>query len=504
MNDTPVPSRLRRLSLIVLIFAVLVQVAVAVATAPAATAAPCLDCPGDGGGGGGTAWHSVTTITPPAVGSVNVVQGQTLTQSCSAGNPSGCTIDDALVGTDRPTSAWPSYTLAYAGPTGYANSWTGRCSGTGVCTFSNDQEASSVVAHSFDVQPPTVSVVAPARVSPTATIHANATDNVGISSYSWSVCAPDGTACLAYEDGSQLSTISLPGQAAGDHVVRVRVLDPSGNEAYASAHVTLVNAVSMTWTTLPALTEHPSFTFHSDDEAHVPADAAHRRCRVYPTGTAAGDWGACTTDTSFAPTLADGNWTLQAEEIDDLGLIGITPAQQTTVDTAAPVLAFTDAPTEGGTVATTSASFGFTVSDRTLATVTCQLDAAAAGPCTSPYLVSGYVNGQHSATVTATDQLGHTTTLVRTFSVAVPTTVQPKAAAVTVTYGHAATLAVTVAPLAATGTVRFVTSTGSTLCTATVRAGVASCVTSAGLTAAGRTITARYTGNYTASATQFR
>jgi hypothetical protein len=502
MNETPVPSRLRRLSLIVLIFAIIVQVAIAVAAAPAASAAPCLDCPGGGGGGGGTVWHSVTTITPPVTGAVNVVLGTALTQSCSTAYPAGCTIDDSLVAIARPTSGWPTYTFAYAGPSGYANSWTGRCVGTGVCTFSNDQETSSVVAHSFDAQPPTVSVIAPARVSPATAIHANATDNVGISSYLWSVCAADGTACLAYEYGQQLSTISLPGQAAGDHVVRVRVLDPSGNETYATAHVTLVNEVSMTWAALPALTEHPSLTFHSDDEAHVPADAGHRRCRAYPTGTTPSDWGACTTDTSFAPTLADGDWTLQAEEIDDLGLIGLVPAQPTTVDTTAPVLAFSDAPAEGATVTTTSHHVGFTVSDSTLATVTCRLDAATAMPCASPYLVNGYANGDHTETVTATDQLGHTTTLVRTFSVAVPTTLQPKASALTVTYGHAATLAVTVSPATATGTVQFVTSSGSTLCTATVTSGVASCVTSAGLTAGVRTVTARYTGDYTASATQ--
>jgi hypothetical protein len=495
MTDTPAPSRLRRLSVTALIVAVLVQLAVvvSVATADSAAAAPCENCGGGGGGGGGTTqWHSVTTMTPPAIGAINVVKGTALIQSCTAGSSAGCTIDDSIVAVDRPTSGWPTYSYAYAGPPGYSVSWTGRCVGTGVCTLPNDQETSSVVAHSADTQPPTVSISAPSRVTPSTSIVASASDNVGISSYLWSVCNGDGSGCANFVYGSTVPSVHLQGVAAGDHVVKVLVNDVSSNQTTATAHVTLVNSITMTSSTLPALTEAPSFTFESDDEAHI----ATRRCRAYPQGGTASDWGTCTTATSYAPTLADGDWTLQAEEVDDVGL-SVDVTKQTAVDTTAPALVLTEGPSEGGAVTTTTVHFGFTATDAHLATVTCSRDGGAAVPCASPDDLAGYANGQHSLMVAATDQLGHVTSVLRNFSVAVPTKLS--ASAVTVTYGHAATLSSKITPASTIGTVWFATSTGATLCMAVIHAGVATCQTSTKLGGGARTVTATYAGNYTAS-----
>src|SRR4051794_26707213 len=57
-------------------------------------------------------------------------------------------------------------------------------------------------------------------------------------------------------------------------------------------------------------------------------------------------------------------------------------------------------PTNGSSVASTSASFTFSDKGHPQATFTCKLDAAAAATCTSPKSYSALAQGSHTFTVT--------------------------------------------------------------------------------------------------------
>jgi hypothetical protein len=492
-------SLLRRFSSCCLMLAVLIQVTIAVAAAPA-HALPCEpDC--GGGGGGGTVFTSTITVSPPALGTVHGrAAGDTTDAIACSANGGTCSVTDEQAALTRPTgAAWPSYTFTYQGPTGYDVSWSGACTGPGQCTVVNSAAHTSLTATAVDVAPPDVSINSPGRVGPHTTISVVGSDNAGMGRYDWYLCHPDGTACGLFAGGDQTSIVNITNQPSGDYQVKVDARDTSGNITIATAAITYVASLGITWQAVPQYTETPSLSFQSGDEAHVANDADHRQCRAYAYGsTPPTTWGACTTANTFAPTLADGHWTLAAREIDDVDNEAIAVVD-TIVDTTPPAVTLTQGPGEGSRIATTAAQVAFAATDANMKSVTCALDGAAAAPCTSPYMLRGYRNGQHTFTVTGTDQLGHTTSAVRHFVVAVPTTIKPTAK-VTIAYGQKATLKATVSPAVATGTVQFRTANANTLCKATIRAGTAQCaVQSWGLTAGTRTLTAVYTGNYTGS-----
>jgi hypothetical protein len=483
----------------------------------------------------------------------------------------------------RPTDGWNSYSFTYSA-NGYSPQWGGACTGSGACTIVNDQPSSSLTVAPRDSQPPTITFNPPSRVGPNTTLVASATDNDSVARYEWDLCSSSGTGCSVIASGPSATSVRVFSRPSGAYQLRVWAWDASGNARVVTANITYVSGVVMTWYTVPPYTEAPSFAFHSDDEDHIVA----RQCRAYPTGGTPGDWGPCTTPTSYAPQLADGRWTLQAEEVDDLGLVGLV-SQNTVVDTTAPAVAFTDGPTEGGTVSTENVEFHFAATDDNLKSVTCALDDAAPVACDSSYLLAGYHDGAHTFTVTATDELGHTAsavrhftvevppalgvdggpadgatvsttsvkylmtvtagdvtsetcrldsraavpctgsftvsgygngthtvtftvgdaagmtaTVVRHFTAKVPTTLAPKAAKVTVTYGQRVTVTATVTPAGATGTVRFRVGSSLALCSATVRSGVATCsATLWSLTAGTHTVTASYSGTYSPSTSHF-
>jgi hypothetical protein len=503
MTPKPVRARLRRLAVLVLGLALLGQLAVVVGAGPAA-AQPCdpdanPSCPPIPV----TTYDSTITVTPPDHGTVYGRAAGATTDAivCSAADSSRCSVVDSLDGYTRPTSGWPSYSFTYAGP-GYAGEWGGACSGIAACTITNSRPTTTLTVVTHDVAPPVVTVNAPARIGPTTSMTATASDNSGsVTRYDWSLCRPDGTDCAALASGQSATAVTIDRHPAGNYRVVVQARDASGNIGSSSAQIEYVDGVVLSYQTLPPVTEAPSFWFRSDDEAHVPSDDGHRRCRAFPAGTTPPAWGPCTTSTTYAPAVADGRWTLQADEIDDLGLEA-SVTQDTTVDTTAPVLAFAGGPAEGAVVASPTVGIGFTATDLTLASTTCRLDAAAPAPCTSPYALSRYADGPHTVTVTATDQLGHRTSLVRHFAAAVPTSVSPASARVRTTYGRSAVLAATVSPAAALGTVRFTTTSGAVLCTAAVRSGRATCSTSPRVGAGAWAVTGTYRGGYLPSTTR--
>lgn len=488
-------ARRRFVATLVLALTLLAPFVVGLAAAPTAQAipGPCdVDCSPP------ITYYSTITVTAPSLGSVVATNdSDTRTVTCSASNGTCLLRDSQESDTGRPVDGWPTWTFSYSGPGGYAVSWSGACAGMVVCAVTDDGSSSqTLTATSLDVEAPSVSLTAPDRITPSTTLVGSATDNSGTISYEeWIVCNSQATGCVSKSQGTNDTTFLLADEAAGTYVVRYLAKDGSGNENWSQKTVTLVTGLTMTSSGLPSLSGGSTVTmqFSSDDEDHTT-----RQCRVYPTGAAAPDWGPCTLKNYFTVTQPDGDWTLEAKEVDDLGYVA-TVSNTTSIDTTAPSVTIAQGPAEGATVTSRTMRLAVNATDAHLQSVTCALDNATATPCDQVTTLSGYADGAHTVTVTATDELGHVTTLVRHFSVVVPTTTRGHSVATT--YGTAARLAVSVTPASATGTVTF-TSGGKPLCTARISSGQAACAAPRTLAAGTHAITAAYRGNYAPSTTK--
>lgn len=475
-------------------------------------------------------YSATMSVAPPARGLVTGTDaGGNVVIACGVGSIvlwpgtppypvtyTNCSVTDSQTtySSIYPTTEWPSYTLTwqatqFSGADGYLVTWNGGCTGpaTAGCAVVNGAPTTTVSVGFTDVQAPSVAFSVGSRVARGSQLISATYDNSGDTvTTAWSIAhvAADGTATTVQTGSGQ--SITLGDLPAGALRVALRGTDPSGNVATTTQTTTFVTSLAVTSQPLPALARSVSLAFGSDDEAYVPNDAAHRQCRAYPTGGTPAAWGGCTTATTFAPSLTDGDWTLQAQETDSFGYSGLT-TQTTTIDATPPGLTISSGPAEGATVSSATTAIGFAITEPHLAAVTCAVDAGTAVACTSPFNVTGYRNGAHSVTVTATDAVGNTTDVVRHFTAAVTTTLTPLAtnATVTVSYGHAARLSVSVRPVSATGTVRFVNAAnGALLCTATVSGGVASCSTSPTLSVGTRAVTASYSGGYSPSSTSMK
>src|SRR4029079_10070404 len=127
-----------------------------------AAAAPCLNCPPPPGGG---APHtSVThklTVPRPTAGTITSTPSDI---SCPAGSGGTCSASDSqrVACTDDACDppdpdAWETYTLsASGGPSGFAASWGGACSGSS-CSVKLDDDKTGYITW-VDVTNPSVSV----------------------------------------------------------------------------------------------------------------------------------------------------------------------------------------------------------------------------------------------------------------------------------------------------------------------------------------------------------
>ncbi len=115
-------------------------------------------------------------------------------------------------------------------------------------------------------------------------------------------------------------------------------------------------------------------------------------------------YGSCATPQSYS-SLADGSHSFSVQARDLANNISAIPASFTwTIDTSAPGLSLDSTPPS--VTAATSATFTFSSPDGS-ATFQCKLDGGTASACTSPQTYSGLVQGSHTFSVQATDNVGN-------------------------------------------------------------------------------------------------
>ena len=197
------------------------------------------------------------------------------------------------------------------------------------------------------------------------------------------------------------SPYDVSGLSQGTHTVTVTAMDASSNNAH-STYQWLVDTTNPTvqLTTTPSAKSNSSsaaFAFSGSDALTPPVTFT---CRL-DVGPAA----PCTSPASVSG-LSEGTHTFTVTAADGAGNSAPT-SYQWLVDTTPPTVQLTATPAAKSNSST--AQFTFTGSDTGSPPLsfTCQLDAGAAAPCTSPYDVIGLAEGTHTFAVTATDGAGN-------------------------------------------------------------------------------------------------
>lgn len=228
----------------------------------------------------------------------------------------------------------------------------------------------------------------------------------------------DNTPTLAFTTGSAVeilcrldggasepctSPITLGPLPDGPHTLEVYVENAAGTGASASRSF-LVDTVVPTLTltggpTGPTNVNPPAFPF--DVEADITVE-----CRID-----AQPFAPCTTPFSPAP-LTDGAHTFEVRATDLAGNVS-TRTQAFVIDTTAPTLTITGGPSD--TTNTNPPTFQLSTGDAT--TVECRIDTNAWTPCGSSFTPASLSEGPHTFEARASDALGNTSTVSRSFTI---------------------------------------------------------------------------------------
>jgi Ca2+-binding RTX toxin-like protein len=197
--------------------------------------------------------------------------------------------------------------------------------------------------------------------------------------------------------------VTLTGLSDGLHTVSVQATDPVGNQnippAVASWRVDTIDPVV---TITGGTPQHTSSTTGEVTFTVEDASPTTTECRV--DGTGDDPWTPCSSGQTF-PGLGEGLRTIEVRATDAATNKSPAVNRKFTVDTTAPVVTITDAPT--GTVSDPDAEISFVVTDANETTTTCSLDGGALEDCTSPKAYPGLDNGSHTVTVRAKDAAGN-------------------------------------------------------------------------------------------------
>src|SRR5207245_2604816 len=194
------------------------------------------------------------------------------------------------------------------------------------------------------------------------------------------------------------STASYTALAAGSHTFTVTAIDPAGTVSAPASFtwtIDLTPPVATVSSGPPSLTNRTSATFTFSSSKTGSAFS----CKLAAAAAA-----TCTSPAIYA-ALASGNHSFTVTATDPAGNLSAPASFTWTIDITAPVVSITSAP--AAVTNQTGASFGFS-STEAASTFSCQLDAAAAPPCTSPATYGPLADGSHTFAVTATDPAGNT------------------------------------------------------------------------------------------------
>jgi hypothetical protein len=359
-------------------------------------------------------YTNTLTVSHPSAGTITSSPSDI---SCPAGSGGTCTVSDTQTVEcsdgdcpDPNPNGWQTYTLAASGgPSGFAPTWGGACSGSSCSVTLDDDKSVSMTW--IDVTNPTVSV-SPGSVKVGKTLNASATasDNAGVAKVEFWL---DGVLKATDTSAPYSASIAMDGYAQGStHTLLARAYDTSGRTSDSSSTVTVDKVVNLTVGTLPAYTNASTvpLSISTDPDASM-------KCSVNGSPPA-----ACSGTYSPLSSPADGSYSYTVTATDDVG--NVASATRTfTVDRTAPDASFTDGPSEGAIVGSGPIAFKFNYTDSTPTTVTCALDSAAFTPCdsSSSETLDGLAAGSsHTFHVQFVDSAGNTTELVRHFSVAAP------------------------------------------------------------------------------------
>ncbi len=316
----------------------------------------------------------VVDTTPPTV----AITSHPSNPSNSSSASFGFTVSDGTIQCKIDTGAFASC----ASP----DSFAGLADGSHTFTVQSTDTAGNIGSAAFtwtiDTTPPTVTITSGPK-NPSNSKSATFTFTVSDGTIA---CSLDGA---AFTSCSSPTTVS--GLADGSHTFTVKSTDTAGN----------VGSASQTWvvdTTAPTVTitsgpKNPSnsssatFTFTVSDGTI--------QCKVD-----GGAFASCSSPATFTG-LADGSHTFTVQSTDTAGNVG-SASQTWTIDTTPPTVTITSHPNNPSN--SSSATFGFTVSD---GTIQCKVDGGAFASCSSPATLSGLADGSHTFTVQSTDTAGN-------------------------------------------------------------------------------------------------
>ena len=380
-------------------------------------------CPVDdpGCGGGGTTTHIVTntlTVTKTSGTVTSTPAGIDCGTDCTATSNQTVTCSGGDC-TDPDPNGWTTFTLsATGGPSGYSPLWGGCASvSANQCTVTADADK-TVSLSWIDTTNPSVSLSVPSaggRVGPVPNISASASDNAGVAKVEFRV---NGVLKATDTTAPYSATLDLSGLADGSSVTFAAwAYDTSGRVSVASTTKALDKSVGLSVGSVPAFTNAATvpLTIGTDSDASIACGLSG--AATLPTQACAG---------SYSPISAaspDGSYTYSIAATDAVGNVAST-TRSFVLDRTLPALAFTDGPTEGQLVGTSSIGLSFSEVEANPNAPTCTLDGSPV-PCAagSPVTLAGLTNGSHAFTVDATDKAGNERTITRNFAVSLPSDV---------------------------------------------------------------------------------
>ena len=247
--------------------------------------------------------------------------------------------------------------------------------------------------------------------APTVMITAQPTNPSSDSTPSFSFTSPDSTATFdcridAGTFAPCTSAFTSAALADGMHTFHVRAKDPVGNIGTEDTYTWTIDTMAPTVT----ITSGPNGLIAVATASYVFTTAGSPTVIECQLDT--GAFAACTSPRAYT-AIADGAHTFTVRVTDAAGNTGMD-MRMFTVDTMAPVVTITAAPTNP--TADSTPTFMFTVTGMPM-TTQCSVDGGMFAACASPFTTAALADASHTVIVRATDAAGNTGSDMRTFTV---------------------------------------------------------------------------------------